>query len=209
MYAARGDDSSQTNANESQSIASQSIPNRSIASEENARECVAIDCEMVGVGARGHRSVAARVAIVDAHGTCLLDTFARPRKPVTQYRTRWSGICPGNLARAPSIDSVRQRVLRLICGKILVGHALHHDLRALNIQHEAGLQRDTACCPELRAALDAAVPGKFLARQAPSLKNLCKYVLDVEIQRGEHCTVEDAASTMRLFRYACEARGPG
>ena len=167
-------------------------------------ECLAIDCEMVGVGPRGRRSVAARVAIVDANGTCLLDTFMRPREPVTQYRTRWSGIRPENLARAPSIKSVRRRVLRLIHGKILVGHALHNDLKALNIQHDRTQLRDTACCQDLRAALEAAVPGRYRANQSPSLKNLCKYVLGVEIQSGEHCPVEDAASAMRLFLHSCQ-----
>ena len=148
-----------------------------VSTDRDMQECVAIDCEMVGVGPQGRRSVAARVAIVDANGTCLLDTFMRPRKPVTQYRTRWSGIRPENLARAPSIKSVRRRVLRLIDGKILVGHAVHNDLKALNIQHDRARLRDTACCQDLRAALEVAVPGKYGARHSPSLKNLCKYVL--------------------------------
>jgi len=173
-----------------------------VATDPDIQECVAIDCEMVGVGPRGRRSVAARVAIVDANGTCLLDTYMRPHEPVTQYRTRWSGIRPENLARAPSIKSVRRRVLRLIHGKILVGHALHHDLKALNIQHNRALLRDTACCQDLRAALEAAVPGRYRANQSPSLKNLCRYVLDVDIQSGEHCPVEDAASAMRLFQHS-------
>ena len=176
-----------------------------ITTDPDVQECVAIDCEMVGVGPKGRRSVAARVAIVDANGTCLLDTFMRPREPVTQYRTRWSGIRPENLARAPSIKSVRRRVLRLINGKILVGHAIHNDLKALNIQHDRAQLRDTACCQDLRAALEVAVPGKYGARHSPSLKNLCKYVLGVEIQSGEHCPVEDAASAMRLFQHSRRA----
>jgi hypothetical protein len=35
--------------------------------------------------------------------------------------------------------------------------------------------------------------------QCPSLKNLCKQVLKVSIQAGEHCPVEDADSTMKLY----------
>ena len=186
------------------------MPTETQTQEHNTdTSCVAIDCEMVGVGPRGERSVAARVAIVDANGTCLLDTFMRPRKPVTQYRTRWSGIRPGDLAQAPGIRSVRQRVLRLIDGKVLVGHALHNDLKALGIQHDRALLRDTACSEDLRAELEAAVPGKYRAGQAPSLKNLCQYVLGVEIQEGEHCPVEDAASAMRLFRHARRGQDDG
>ena len=42
--------------------------------------CVAIDCEMVGVGRCRSRSILARVAVVDEDGTCLLAAFsASPR----------------------------------------------------------------------------------------------------------------------------------
>jgi RNA exonuclease 4 len=160
--------------------------------------CVAIDCEMVGVGRCRSRSMLARVAVVDEDGTCLLDNYVRPTETVTDYRTRWSGIRARNLVGAPTFDSVRQRVAQLIRGKILVGHAIHNDLKVLNITHPPALIRDTAFFPGLRRALSA-VSDTYDASQCPSLKNLCKYVLKTYIQAGEHCPVEDAVSTMQLY----------
>ncbi len=161
--------------------------------------CVAIDCEMVGVGRSKSRSILARVAVVDEHGTCLLDSYVRPTETVTDYRTRWSGIRARDLVGAPSFDSVRQRVAQLIRGKILVGHAIHNDLNVLNIAHPPALIRDTAFYPGLRRALVQASPDKYDASHCPSLKNLCRFILELSIQSGEHCPVEDAASTMKLY----------
>jgi RNA exonuclease 4 len=166
--------------------------------------CVAIDCEMVGVGRNKSRSILARVAVVDEHGACLLDSYVRPTERVTDYRTRWSGIRARDLVGAPNFENVRQRVVQLIRGKILVGHAIHNDLNVLNITQPTALIRDTAFYPGLRRAL-AAVADKYDASQCPSLKNLCKHVLKLSIQSGEHCPVEDAASTMKLYvRYRSE-----
>jgi DNA polymerase III epsilon subunit-like protein len=39
-----------------------------------------------------------------------------------------SGIRPEDLEGAPSFESVRDKVESLLAGKLLVGHALHHDL---------------------------------------------------------------------------------
>lgn len=160
--------------------------------------CVAVDCEMVGAGRTKSRSILARVAVVDEHGACLLDSYVRPTERITDYRTRWSGIRAHDLVGAPNFENVRQRVVQLIRGKILVGHAIHNDLNVLNITHPPALIRDTAFYPGLRQAL-AAVADKYDGSQCPSLKNLCKHVLKLSIQSGEHCPVEDAASTMKLY----------
>ena len=160
--------------------------------------CVAIDCEMVGVGKTKSRSILARVAVVDEHGVCLLDTHVRPTERITDFRTRWSGIRARDLVGAPTFDSVRHRVAQLVRGKILVGHAIHNDLNVLNISHPPALVRDTAFFPGLRRAL-AAVSDKYCCSQCPSLKNLCRHVLHLSIQEGEHCPVEDAAATMKLY----------
>lgn len=59
--------------------------------------CVAIDCEMVGVGPRGRNSQLARVSIVDGMLNCVYDKFVKPREAVTDYRTKFSGIRPNDL----------------------------------------------------------------------------------------------------------------
>ena len=60
-------------------------------------KCIAIDCEMVGVGPKGKESALARVSIVDYHGKTFLDKYVKPNKEVTDYRTPCSGIKENHL----------------------------------------------------------------------------------------------------------------
>ena len=108
---------------------------------------IALDCEMVGVGSSGLRSLLARVCVVDLFGQILLDVHVRPTEPVTDYRTFVSGVRYGDLTEergAADADVVRERVRKLIEGKVLVGHALENDLAALGLDHPQGDVRDTA-----------------------------------------------------------------
>jgi RNA exonuclease 4 len=52
---------------------------------------------MVGTGEGGLDSELARVSIVDYSGRVILDTFVKPRRPVTDYRTPVSGVHPEDL----------------------------------------------------------------------------------------------------------------
>lgn len=52
---------------------------------------LAIDCEMVGVGTLKEDALA-RVSIVNEFGYCLYDKFVKPKLPVTDYRTEFSGV---------------------------------------------------------------------------------------------------------------------
>jgi RNA exonuclease 4 len=45
-----------------------------------------MDCEMVGVGPEGSKSIIARVCVVNNDGNVLLDTHVRPKEKVTDYR---------------------------------------------------------------------------------------------------------------------------
>lgn len=55
---------------------------------------VALDCEMVEVGAgfKGSRNSLARASLVDYYGAVIMDSFVSQSRPVTDYRTRWSGV---------------------------------------------------------------------------------------------------------------------
>jgi len=111
---------------------------------------VAIDCEMVGYGYRGFQSMLARVTIVDWNSHILLDTYVKPTHTVTDYRTHVSGITIDHLThknKAQHFDWVRTHVLQLIKDKVVIGHALHNDLDALQIQHHWYLLRDTSHYP--------------------------------------------------------------
>lgn len=67
---------------------------------------VAMDCEMVGVGANGERSVLARCSIVDYDGNVLYDQIVQPLEKVTDFRTKYSGIRSKTLRKAISFREV-------------------------------------------------------------------------------------------------------
>ncbi|KAH9473634.1 hypothetical protein Pst134EA_000716 [Puccinia striiformis f. sp. tritici] len=153
---------------------------------------VAIDCEMVGLGPRGSISTLARVSIVDFNGNLILDRYVNPGQPVTDYRTFVSGIKPHHLAQAGSFRKVTQEVARLIDNKILIGHAVHHDLSALSLHHPQELIRDTSTYTPLWLIANT--------KRSPSLKNLARLLLNLHIQKQSHCSIDDAKATMAIYR---------
>lgn len=104
-----------------------------------------MDCEMVGVGYRGRKSAVARVTLVGWNGEILLDEFVRPTEEVTDYRTFVSGVTARDLDQKArwTLSDCQRQVRKLLEDKILVGHALKNDLRALGIRHPWQQTRDT------------------------------------------------------------------
>ncbi|EKD18328.1 uncharacterized protein L3040_004717 [Drepanopeziza brunnea f. sp. 'multigermtubi'] len=152
---------------------------------------VGIDCEMVGVGEGGIRSVLARVSIVNFHGTQVYDSFVKPKELVTDWRTPFSGVSPKNMPTARDFDQVQKEIAAILKGTILVGHAIQNDLAAIMLGHPRRDIRDTSKFSGFR---------KYNNGRAPSLKKLAKELLGVDIQGGEHSSIEDARATMLLFR---------
>lgn len=152
---------------------------------------VGIDCEMVGVGGDEDRSVLARVSIVNFHGTQVYDSFVRPKEFVTDWRTHVSGVSPKHMATARTFEEVQADVETIWKGRILVGHAIKNDLEAMMLVHPKKDIRDTSKFSGFR---------KYSAGRAPSLKKLAKEILGIDIQEGEHSSIEDARTTMLLFR---------
>jgi RNA exonuclease 4 len=152
---------------------------------------VGIDCEMVGVGGEEDRSVLARVSIVNFHGTQVYDSFVRPKEFVTDWRTHVSGVSPKNMATAREFEEVQLDVAKILQDRVVVGHAVKNDLGVLMLSHPKRDIRDTSRFSGFR---------KYSAGKVPSLKKLAKELLGVEIQGGEHSSIEDARAAMLLFR---------
>lgn len=166
--------------------------NEGLSPTAEAGKYVALDCEMVGVGRDpSNDSALARVSIVNYHGHQLYDSFVLPKEQITDYRTHVSGITPVLLRTARSLEVVQADVAKLLDGKILVGHAVRNDLDALMLGHPKRDIRDTSRYTTFR---------QLAGGKTPSLKKLAKEVLGVDIQGGEHSSVEDARATMLLFR---------
>jgi len=151
---------------------------------------VAIDCEMVGIGSDGIESMIARVSIVNRHGDCIYDKYVKPRETVVDYRTAVSGIRPEDLRNAEDFKNVQKEVADILKGRILVGHALKHDLDVLYLSHPRRSWRDTSRYEPFR---------RISKGMTPSLKKLAQELLGREIQVGEHNSVEDARTAMQLY----------
>ncbi|XP_056366021.1 interferon-stimulated 20 kDa exonuclease-like 2 [Oenanthe melanoleuca] len=157
---------------------------------------VAVDCEMVGTGPGGRTSSLARCSIVSYEGDVLYDQYVRPEAPIVDYRTRWSGIRPQHMARAVPFRRAQREVLSILAGKVVVGHAIHNDFKALHYSHPKALTRDTSHIPLLNRRAG------FQENISISLKRLTKALLNQDIQMGRsgHSSVEDARATMELYK---------
>ncbi|EOA31192.1 hypothetical protein CARUB_v10014358mg [Capsella rubella] len=149
---------------------------------------VAMDCEMVGVS-QGTKSALGRVTLINKWGNVLYDEFVRPVERVVDFRTHISGIRPRDLRKAKDFRVAQTKVAELIKGKILVGHALHNDLKALLLTHPKKDIRDTA---EYQPFLKG--------KTRKSLKHLAAEFLGADIQNGEHCPIDDARAAMMLYQ---------
>ncbi len=159
----------------------------------------AIDCEMVETEPK--KSELARVSIVDEALNCIYDTLVKPDKPVTDYRTKFSGIDQEMLKDVTvNLSEVQQKILELVpSGSILIGHSLDNDFHALKFSHPFVI--DTSCI-----FTPTATP-----RNKPGLRRLAKELLGMDIQTGTgtsgHNSIEDASTCMRLVQHKIQS-GP-
>ncbi|XP_046890197.1 interferon-stimulated 20 kDa exonuclease-like 2 [Hypomesus transpacificus] len=162
----------------------------------NPLKYVAMDCEMVGTGLKGRNSELARCSIVSYDGDTIYDKYIKPGNPVTDYRTRWSGITWSHMAKAITFKEAKKEILKILAGKVVIGHAIHNDFKALSYGHPARMTRDTSRIPLLNKK--AGFPEKGCA----SLKRLTKALFNRDIQTGRrgHSSVEDAKATMELYK---------
>mmetsp|Transcript_35362 Transcript_35362/g.89142 ORF Transcript_35362/g.89142 Transcript_35362/m.89142 type:complete len:311 (+) Transcript_35362:507-1439(+) len=159
---------------------------------------VAIDCEMVGVGPSGKASSLARATVINNLGNVLLDVHVQQREKVTDFRTHVSGIRPSDIRAekgALPLEEVQKQVHALVKGRLLVGHAIHNDLQALQLSHPHKLIRDTAKYPPLMRVVHN---GKRKPKPR-ALRKLAAEQLGFEIQAGEHSPVDDARCALYLY----------
>ncbi|KAF2131499.1 hypothetical protein P153DRAFT_383600 [Dothidotthia symphoricarpi CBS 119687] len=174
------------------------------------RGAVALDCEMVGVGVGVGKSLCevARISAIDClSGEILIDTLVQPTQPVTDWRTKYSGITMKAMVAGVAENRVlkgwpeaRAELWKYVDSHtVLVGQALNHDLEALRMQHwrvvDAGILA--------KDAVGAGVPRRW------GLKTLCTEFLGIDIQnhgnRG-HDSVEDAFAAREVVLW-CIAHG--
>ena len=157
------------------------------------KRIVALDCEMVGIGPK-NRSALARCSIVNYLGDVIFDEYIRPDGPITRYRTWVSGIRPYHMVDALPMAKAVVEIKKILQDKIIVGHDLKNDFLAIGLSHPESLRRDTAkYCPIREYA-------RLPVHHSPSLKKLSLILLDREIQRRSHCSVQDAIAALDVYK---------
>ncbi len=152
----------------------------------------AIDCEMVEI--ESQTSALARLSIVDESLNCIYDTLVKPDKPVTDYRTKFSGIDENMLKNVTvTLNEVQRKLMEILPPEsILVGHSLDNDLHALQLIHPFVI--DTSCIFTPNAT----------PMCKPGLRRLAKDLLQMDIQAGTgssgHNSIEDASTCMKLVQ---------
>eukprot|EP00752_Nemacystus_decipiens_P001310 g1300.t1 len=159
---------------------------------------VALDCEMVGVGPGGCRSALARCCLVDWEGNVIYDKHVTPNERVTDFRTFVSGVKANHLKGGLRLRQCQGEVAAILKDRVLVGHALSNDLKALMMSHPPRAMRDTAAYRPYQKA-----HGKTGGKLRPkSLKVLSQEHLERTIQSGQHNPAEDARAAMDLYKLA-------
>ncbi|KAL5337462.1 ribonuclease H-like domain-containing protein [Aspergillus crustosus] len=174
------------------------------------RPMVAIDCEFVGIkeGPSNDASYLGQIVVVDVlRNNLLLDLLVRPPVPITNYRTKYSGLNAEVYRKyanknqvVDGIGGAVEALFKLIDqDTVIVGHALHNDLNMLGLVHPKCL--DTQI---LARELFLKYVGDGRATWPTwKLRDLCKWFLNIAIQDNQqgHDCYEDTMATRELLLF--------
>jgi DNA polymerase III epsilon subunit-like protein len=162
------------------------------------RPAVALDCEMVGI--KGNKSALARLSVIDyLTGETLVDQLVQPEVPIVEYRSKVTGItrklmdaAVANNRALKGTAAARAELWKYIdSSTIIVGHALHHDLKALKVKHKKIVD------PQILLAEIMGPEGFWTG-----LKKICKELLWQDIQTGAHDSLEDAFAAREVVLWS-------
>lgn len=167
------------------------------ADDDSPAKVFAFDCEMVLTGTRD--SQLARATLVNVRsGQTAFDMLVKPRDPVTNYLTRFSGIDEEMLSGVTTTLADCQAALMACVDSdtYLVGHSLENDLKACKMVPN---------CRVLDSAWLFPHPSGLPYKNA--LKFLSMRYLGRRIQQGSHDSATDALVSAELVYLKME-RGP-
>eukprot|EP00595_Chromulina_sp_UTEXLB2642_P001055 CAMPEP_0196767966 /NCGR_PEP_ID=MMETSP1095-20130614/42179_1 /TAXON_ID=96789 ORGANISM="Chromulina nebulosa, Strain UTEXLB2642" /NCGR_SAMPLE_ID=MMETSP1095 /ASSEMBLY_ACC=CAM_ASM_000446 /LENGTH=986 /DNA_ID=CAMNT_0042136881 /DNA_START=191 /DNA_END=3151 /DNA_ORIENTATION=- len=147
------------------------------------------------------RQIMARLSIIDGKGSAdnplvYLDDYILPDEPIIDYVTKFSGISEDDLSPSSSQHAL---VTRRSCylklrhfidiGVVFIGHGLQKDFETANVVIPCNQVRDTV---EL---------WRLPSQRLISLKFLASYLLKEKIQDEIHDSIEDAKTSLQLYRH--------
>lgn len=148
---------------------------------------VALDAEML-ICTDNSKQIG-RLSIVNYNRVVLYDSFFKPPRRVKNYLTRYSGLTFLNTSRAPAFADEKDTIEKILANAVIVGHSLGSDQQALGLEWSGKRQRDVSL-----------FPGFKRGNKKTSLKELTEKFLEIEIQNGEHSSVEDARAALELYK---------
>lgn len=164
---------------------------------------LALDCEMVGTGPNGDVSAVGKVCLVNWVGNVVLHTFVKVPERVTDFRTKISGIKAKDIASrdAMCLEDCRALVQHLLRGRILIGHALDNDLKALRIKHPLQGIRDSAIYPPFMRKTITENSNTPILRPR-KLRDLAWDYLgkNIQVHGKAHSPIEDATAALELYK---------
>lgn len=168
--------------------------------EQKSRHLVlAVDCEMVQTVSDD--MALARVSAVDVSGSCVLDFLVmacNDKSYIEDTREGITGLTRGQLQKeGVSLEEARDRFAS-VCFRdtVLIGHALDHDLLALELSHD--LIIDTCMLYPVEGCATYTHSLEYLTRQ------VLKRQMSRDSKKGVHDSLEDAINSLDLVKYvAC------
>ncbi|KAL3234402.1 PAN2-PAN3 deadenylation complex catalytic subunit PAN2 [Nakaseomyces bracarensis] len=157
-----------------------------------------IDCRGIKTIVESKKGALARISVIrgegEKFGVPFIDDYIIIEKEIEDYLTKFSGILPGDLNPAksdknlvPRYVAYRKIWLLMQLGCVFIGHGLQNDFRHINIQVPKEQIRDTAIY--------------FLqGKRYLSLRYLAYVLLDINVQEGNHDSIEDAYTALVLYR---------
>ena len=159
---------------------------------------------------RPTRQALGRVSILRGNGANegvpFIDDYVIVNEPIVDYVTQYSGIEDGDLdlrrsSRAPVTLKVTYKKLWILLnmGCIFVGHGLYSDFRQINIHVPEDQVIDTSNLFYKENKYQRTLKLSLLAR----------FFLTEDIQTGNHDSIEDARTALRLWRKYLEFEEAG
>ncbi|KAJ5853984.1 hypothetical protein N7534_006527 [Penicillium rubens] len=174
------------------------------------RKAIVIACEMIETTVS--TSVLAFITAIDfLTGEVLINSYVAPTAPVTNWLTPVTGITPEAMEAAIadgkaflSNDAVRRALDKFLDkDTVVIGHAIQHDLRALNLLHGRIVDISVVTAE----AVFSNFSSKTTLPRIWELKTLAKELRGIDIQPGlAHNPLEDAVATREVLIWCL--RGP-